>query len=225
MFIRRIKEYICNYLLKKKYAKAKNCIFKYGATINKNTEFEGYNLLDEGTKVTNSKFGYASYIGYNSRMSLCNVGKYTSIGPMFSSVIGTHPTSQFVSSHPAFYSLAKQTGFTYASKQMFCEIENKFNGYDVLIGNDVWIGANVTVIGGISIGDGAIVAAGAVVTKDVPPYAIVGGVPAKIIRYRFDEDDIEFLINLKWWDKDEKWIKKNANYFFDIKCFRKAIEK
>lgn len=72
----------------------------------------------------------------------------------------------------------------------------------VQIGNDVWIGANATILGGVSIGDGAIVAAGAVVTKDVPPYAIVGGVPARIIRYRFDAQTIERLLSLQWWRYD-----------------------
>lgn len=70
----------------------------------------------------------------------------------------------------------------------------------VIIGNDVWIGSNALVMGGITIGDGAIIAAGAVVTKDVPPYAIVGGIPAKVIRYRFDEPTIRELQELKWWD-------------------------
>ena len=71
-----------------------------------------------------------------------------------------------------------------------------------VIGNDVWIGVGSTLIDGVKIGDGAIIAAGAVVTKDVPPYAIVGGVPAKIIRYRFDEETIRELLNLKWWEYD-----------------------
>ena len=69
------------------------------------------------------------------------------------------------------------------------------------IGNDVWIGANVTTLQGVSIGDGAVVAAGAVVVKDVPPYAIVGGNPAKVLKYRFDEDVITHLLALKWWER------------------------
>lgn len=71
-----------------------------------------------------------------------------------------------------------------------------------IIGNDVWIGVGATIIDGCRIGDGAIVAAGAVVTKDVPPYAIVGGVPARIIRYRFDATTIKRLLALKWWRYD-----------------------
>lgn len=73
---------------------------------------------------------------------------------------------------------------------------------EVIIGNDVWIGAGVFIKGGIKIGDGAVIAAHAVVTKDVPPYAIVGGVPAKILKYRFTDDVIRKLLDLKWWDYD-----------------------
>ncbi len=69
----------------------------------------------------------------------------------------------------------------------------------VTIGNDVWIGANAVVMGGVTVGDGAVIAAGAVVTHDVPPYAIVGGVPAKVIRYRFSEELIERLLKVRWW--------------------------
>lgn len=77
----------------------------------------------------------------------------------------------------------------------------------VIIGNDVWIGAKATIMPGVIIGDGAVIGSNAVVTHDVPPYAIVGGVPAKIIKYRFDEETIKNLLELKWWDYPEKFIK------------------
>lgn len=76
-------------------------------------------------------------------------------------------------------------------------------GYPVEIENDVWIGTSVIIMDGVKIGDGAILAAGSVVTNNVPPYAIVGGVPAKIMKYRFNSDEIEYLLSFKWWDKDE----------------------
>ena len=74
------------------------------------------------------------------------------------------------------------------------------NRGDILIGNDVWIGYEAVILSGVTIGDGAIVAARSVVTKDVPPYTIVGGVPAKPIRRRFDRETIDALLELRWWD-------------------------
>ena len=89
----------------------------------------------------------------------------------------------------------------------------------MIIGNDVWIGEGVTIKGGVRIGDGAIVAMNACVTKDVPPYAIVGGVPAKIIRYRFTDEQIKFLLDFQWWNKSLEWIEKHAEIFVDIETF------
>ena len=83
------------------------------------------------------------------------------------------------------------------------------NKGDIVIGNDVWIGYNATVMGGVSIGDGAIIATNATVTKDVAPYTIVGGNPAKEIRKRFDDDTIKKLLEIQWWDWDIAIISKN----------------
>jgi len=83
----------------------------------------------------------------------------------------------------------------------------------VEIGNDVWIGCNVVVMPGVKIGDGAIVGSSAVVTKDIPPFAIAVGVPAHVIRYRFEEDMIERLLSIKWWELPEKFIEENISLF------------
>ena len=82
---------------------------------------------------------------------------------------------------------------------------------NIVIGNDVWIGYEALILAGVTVGDGAIIAAHAVVTKDVPPYTIVGGVPAKPIRKRFDDDTIAALEKLRWWDWDEERIRENLS--------------
>ena len=99
----------------------------------------------------------------------------------------------------------------------------------VVIENDVWIGANVVILPGVTIGNGAIIAAGAVVTKDVPPYAIAGGVPAKIIKYRFESEIITKLLAIQWWDWNIEKIEKNRDLFVQpelfIKQYSSKIEK
>lgn len=93
----------------------------------------------------------------------------------------------------------------------------------VIIGNDVWIGANVIILPGVTIGDGAVLAAGAIVTKDVEPYQIVGGNPAKIIRSRFDDDTIEKLLSIKWWNWEHDKIEECIELFLDPKEFVKKF--
>ncbi len=89
----------------------------------------------------------------------------------------------------------------------------------ILIGNDVWIGANAVICSGEKIGDGAVIGAGAVVTKDVEPYAVVGGVPARLIKYRFSNEIIMKLLKIKWWDWDTKMIVERQRDFLDISMF------
>lgn len=89
------------------------------------------------------------------------------------------------------------------------------------IGSDVWLGNDVRIMGGVTIGDGAVVGTGALVTKDVPPYSINVGIPAITVKYRFSEDQIKELLNSRWWDKDEAWIRSNIERFGDVEDFLK----
>ena len=90
-----------------------------------------------------------------------------------------------------------------------------------IIGNDVWIGMNTMIMRGVKIGDGAVIAAGSVVTKDVEPYSIVAGIPAKHIKFRFGREQINALLRIKWWDWSDEKIKENIGYFYDIDLFIK----
>ena len=97
-------------------------------------------------------------------------------------------------------------------------LQSDFNPKSI-IGNDVWLGRNVIVTNGSNIGNGVIAAAGAVITKDIPDYAVVAGVPAKIIRYRFSEEQIQKLNEIKWWDWPLETIAKRQDDFVNIDVF------
>lgn len=137
--------------------------------------------------------------------------------------VGQHPADTFASIHPAFYTKRGQMGFSYVDRDEFREHKSAAPGWWLVIGNDVWIGACARLMEGVTIGDGAIIAAGAVVTKDVPPYAVAGGVPARVLRYRFGPETAARLLALKWWEKDRAWIKAHAEEFEDAGRFLERL--
>ena len=196
------------YLKKQKFEgnNQKDCFFEEGVKIYK------------GTSVNNVSVGKYTYISSGTSVSMAKIGRYCSIGHNVKIGIGMHPSKNIVSTHPAFFSTKGQSDIIYADKDYFAERKL------IVIGNDVWIGDNVIVKDGVKIGDGVIIGVGAVITKDVEPFTIVGGIPAKLIRKRFSDSEIEFLEKFKWWNKPNQWIKENWKDFLDIKQFIKNNE-
>ena len=150
-----------------------------------------------------------SYVNRGSNIMSGKIGKYCSIGYNVDIGMFEHPITRVSS-----------------SKEIY-EIDDDWNELPEphIIGNDVWIGSRATVLQGVKVGNGAIIAAGAVVTKDVPAYAIVGGVPAKIIKYRFDEETRKRLENTKWWEKDDQWIYEHRSLFKEPEKFLEVFDK
>lgn len=185
---------------------------------NHQCQFGGFNRIGEKTSVSGSVIGRYTYIDRSCFLCNSEIGSFTSIARNVRVEKWTHPTRQFISTSPVFFSNRKQCGKSFTDEVLFKE-ELTVDGKDCKIGNDVWIGSDVLILGGVTIGDGAIVAAGAIVNKDVPPYAIVGGVPAKVIRYRFADERIQKLLKMKWWEKDEQWLEDNAGLFANEDTF------
>lgn len=215
--LKKIKQYFIKY----KHRTKTDVSFGPKSAVSLSCSFEGKNVIGANTSLMNSSIGLATYISGNCKLNKIKIGRFCSIGQNIVNDIGRHPSSDFVSTHPCFFSPEKQAGFTFSNESLFEEhlyIDSEKKFY-VEIGNDVWIGNNVTLFDGIKIGDGAIIASGAIVTKDVAPYSIVGGIPAKLIRMRFTDEQIINLKNIKWWRKDFKWIKENFTVFSDINKF------
>lgn len=164
------------------------------------TTFEKTTALRQFAHCINVQIGKYSSIGIHSTVTDAIIGNYTVIARNCDIGLGVHPTDR-LSCHSIFYKNSPWPDHPEWVKKIDFE-ETRITH----IGNDVWIGAKATVMDGVTIGDGAIVAACAVVTKDVPPYAIVGGSPAKIIRYRYSNDIITRLLELKWWNMPDDKI-------------------
>lgn len=200
--------------------------FPFSAIIGRTAAFEGCNAVGRHSNFGGSLGAY-SYVGGHCDL-FATVGRFTSIGSRVYTLMHRHPYSYpFATTSPAFYSVRGQCGGeAFATENIFGEcVTTTAAGRcgAVAIGNDCWINSNVTLISGITVGDGAVVLAGAVVTKDVPPYAVVGGVPAKVLRYRYEEEDIKWLLATRWWERDPQWLRANWRAFSDISKLKEIL--
>lgn len=169
----------------------------------------GSPMLDPRVKVGNGTYGVAEKTVLLFRKDdRVTIGKYCSIGYGVTIVASGEHNYRGVANYPFAAMLNQDT------------VRDTFSKGNVCIGNDVWLGANATILSGVTIGDGAVIAAGAVVTKSVPPYAIVGGVPARIIKFRFAPEIISELLRVAWWNWQPQEIKKNiALFYLPVKKF------
>ncbi|UTW67142.1 CatB-related O-acetyltransferase [bacterium SCSIO 12643] len=185
------------YLLKLKHPTAK-C--SKSAVIN-NVDFGEYTQVTSNASLSNTKLGDYSSVGRNTTINHADIGKFCSISWNVTIGATSHPDNH-ITTH----------AFPYIS-QFGMVKKNKKIKVKTIVGNDVWIGTNVVIMPGISIGNGAIIGAGSIVTKNVPDYAVVVGVPAKITRYRFTSQEINILSKLEWWNWPRERIKNNIELF------------
>jgi virginiamycin A acetyltransferase len=163
-------------------------------------------IIREGVEIGNDVFlGDYSYIsGPRTYVESAKIGKFCSIARQTVIGVGNHDHS-LVTTHP--FIISPEFGGLVDRSIMAQQKPAP------VIGNDVWIGINSIIMRGVTIGDGAVIAANSVVTRDVPPYAIFGGVPAKLIRYRFSDEIIRALLQIRWWDWPSSKIKQNVRDF------------
>jgi acetyltransferase-like isoleucine patch superfamily enzyme len=160
--------------------------------------------IGKNNHLYHADFQKHSYTGQNTVIMYSNIGKFCSISWNVT-IGGAQHDYKRITTH----------AFLYNDFNQLNEGKVFYNRFDSVcnLGNDVWVGANSVILRGANIADGVVVGAGSVVTKSVPPYAIVVGNPAKIIKFRFSEHIIERLLELKWWEQDDDFIRKHCNLF------------
>ena len=181
----------------------------------KNSTIHKTSKIESGTNFINSSMDKHSFCGYDCDINNTNIGSFCSIANNVIIGGGMHPYS-WVSTSPVFYEGRDSVKAKFSThKRDAVKITN--------VGVDVWIGQNVIVKQGVKIGTGAIIGMGSMVTKDILPYSIIAGNPAKLIRKRFDDSIIQQLLSSQWWNLNDDDLKKYAKYFKNPKIFLKLI--
>jgi acetyltransferase-like isoleucine patch superfamily enzyme len=190
---------------------------KFRGSAIKNSQIHKTSKIESGSQIVNTSFEKQSFCGYNCEIINCEIGSFCSIANNVIIGGGMHPID-WVSMSPVFYEGKDSVKAKFS--------EHKRNPpKKTVIGHDVWIGHSVIIKQGVNIGTGAVIGMGSVVTKDVEPYSIVAGCPAKEIKKRFDNETISELLETKWWTFNDEQLYKFAKYFTDPKMFIKEFRK
>lgn len=163
--------------------------------------------IESGTSFIRSTMGRHSFCGYDCTVLNCDIGAFCSIANRVSIGGVRHPT-EFVSTSPVFLSHKDSVKAKFATHDYLPIIRT-------VVGNDVWIGEGAFIKAGVKVGDGAVIGMGAVVTKDVTPYSIVAGNPARLIRMRFDNDIVEAFLKMQWWNLPDSELHRLGAGFND----------
>lgn len=175
--------------------------------VSSNNTIDSTVCIYRGAKVKGSSIGAYTYIANNTDVENAVLGKFCSVADHCRIGMGSH-TLKNLSTSPIFTEKLNGCKESWINKDV-----NPAPIKKVIVGNDVWIGSHALIMGGVRIGNGAVIGAGAVVVKDVPPYAVVGGVPARIIRYRFPDKVITLLQSIAWWDLPVSTLKEKIHIF------------
>jgi acetyltransferase-like isoleucine patch superfamily enzyme len=191
--------------------------FGAGARIDSYASFGVNATLGAGAAVFGCSVGRWTYFGEDCLAIYSEVGAFCSIAPHVIIGGGRHPTRGYVTTSPLFYSARSNPWGAFPGA-----IDRNQELPRTFIGNDVWIGYSAVVLPGIRVGDGAVIGAGSIVNRDVEPYQIVAGTPARTIRPRFDAADTEWLLEAKWWDWPDEELKRLRPMFSSVSRLRES---